>query len=63
MAVKLPLTSYRRSSAVQNFQPKEHLFTPETFKKVVKNVIQEEDRSRNLMLFGLQEESDEDLDQ
>ena len=32
-------------------------FTPETLKKVFKNVVEEEDRSRNLMVFGLEEEA------
>ena len=33
----------------------------ETLKKVVKQVVAEEDRSRNLMVFGLDEEEDEQL--
>ena len=35
---------------------------PEIFKKVVKDVIREEDRSKNLMVFGLAEEDGEHLD-
>ena len=33
----------------------------ETLKTVVKQVVAEEDRSRNLMVFGLDEEEDEPL--
>ncbi len=39
--------------------PNEHTFSPETLKKVVKNVVQEEDRSRNFMIFGLPEDAEE----
>ena len=32
------------------------IFSPETLKKVVQAVVEEEDRSKNMMLFGLKEE-------
>jgi hypothetical protein len=35
----------------------------ETLKTVVKQVVEEEDRSRNLMVFGLDEEEDEQLEE
>ena len=35
--------------------------TPETLKSVVKSVVESEDRSRNVMLFGVSEEEDEQL--
>ena len=35
-------------------------FTPETLKRAFKDVVEEEDRSRNLMVFGLREEPDEE---
>ena len=35
--------------------------TPETLKQVVKTVVQEEDRGKNVMLFGLSEENSEDI--
>ena len=35
--------------------------TPETIKEVVKTVVQEEDRGRNVMVFGLPEENCEDI--
>ena len=59
-SVKAEFKSY--SSAVQSSPPKEQMVSPETLKHVVKHVIQEEDRSRNIMLFGLREETDEKLD-
>ena len=37
------------------------LFSPETLKKVVQAVVEEEDRSKNRMLFGLKEELNETL--
>lgn len=35
--------------------------TPANLKSVVKEVVEEEDRSRNIMVFGLAEETDEQL--
>ena len=37
------------------------IISPETLKKVVQAVVEEEDRSTNLMLFGLKEEMNETL--
>jgi len=37
--------------------------SPATFKKVVKDVIKDEDRSKNLMVFGLTEEDGEQLNE
>ena len=37
------------------------IISPETLKKVVQAVVEEEDRSKNLMLFGLEEEKNETL--
>ena len=39
--------------------PSEGLTDPATLKKVVKSVVQEEDRSRNVIIFGLPERKDE----
>ena len=36
-------------------------FTEQSLKKVVQKVVREEDRSRNVMIFGLKEEAGEDL--
>ena len=38
------------------------VINPSTFKKVVKDVMKDEDRSKNLMVFGLVEEDGEQLD-
>ena len=35
--------------------------SPEQLKNIVKTVAEEEDRSKNIVVFGLKEESDEDL--
>ena len=35
-------------------------FTEQSLKKVVQKVVREEDRSRNVMIFGLKEEAGED---
>ena len=37
------------------------IISPETLKKVVQAVVEEEDRSTNLMLFGMKEEINETL--
>ena len=39
------------------------VFTPDSLKKVVKSAIMEEDRSRNVIVFGLKEEPEENIDQ
>ncbi|KAL5259378.1 hypothetical protein ACHWQZ_G009732 [Mnemiopsis leidyi] len=61
-SMKTELKSY--SSAVQMSRPiKEQAFSTEVLKKVVRNVIEEEDRSRNVVIFGLTEEDNEDMNQ
>ena len=57
--VKTELKSY--SEAAQSLRSAEAPFTQETLKTVVKHVVAEEDRSRNVMVFGLPEDSDEQL--
>ena len=47
------------SALTENSPPA--IFSPETLKKVVQAVVEEEDRSKNLMLFGLEEELNETL--
>ena len=37
------------------------IIPPETLKEVAQAVLKEEDRGKNIMLFGLKEERDEDL--
>ena len=39
--------------------PSDGLADPATLKKVVKSVVQEEDRTRNAIIFGLAEEKNE----
>ena len=39
------------------------LSDPETLKKVVKSVVQEEDRSKNVIVFGLSEMKDENVEE
>ena len=41
----------------------EGLADPETLKKVVKSVVQEEDRSRNVVIFGLPEMKEENVEE
>ena len=48
------------SSALKEKSPPA-IISPETLKKVVQAVVEEEDRSKNLMLFGLKEELNETL--
>jgi hypothetical protein len=43
--------------------PSEGLTDPATLKKVVKSVVQEEDRSKNVIIFGLLERKDEKVDE
>ena len=52
------MKSYSRA-LTENSPPA--IFSPETLKKVVQAVVEEEDRSKNLMLFGLEEELNETL--
>ena len=61
--VKAEFTSY--SAAVQNAKEQEPspVIAQETLKKVVKTVVEEEDRTRSVMLFGLQERENEVLDE
>ena len=54
-SVKAEFTSY--ADAVSRTQTP--IFAPEDIKAVVKHVVEEEDRSRSLMVFGLAEEADE----
>ena len=49
------------SSTVKNAQPTEQVISSETLKSVVKRVVEEEDRSRNVVVFGLSEGSDSQL--
>ena len=44
-------------------QPESQIVTPEVLKKVVKTIVQEEDRIRNVMVFGIAEEKNENLAQ
>ncbi len=55
--VKSEITSYR--DAVENSCSKS--FDSEKLRNVVKHVVIEEDRSRNLMVYGLEENENEDL--
>ena len=59
-SVKSELKSY--SSVVQSSCPQESIINPVELKKVVQTVVDQEDRSKNLMLFGLPEERGEQLD-
>ena len=56
-SVKVELQSY--SSALQkdlpSVQRKEQVISSEALTKVVRNVVEEEDRSRNVVIFGLSE--------
>ena len=57
--VKAEFVSY--SAAVQKNQSSSPAPPPEILKSVVQKVVEEEDRSRSLMVFGLPEEGDEQL--
>ena len=59
-SVKEEFKSY--SSVVSSSQPTAPAFCPETLKTVVETVIAEEDRSRNLIVFGLPEGDGEELE-
>jgi hypothetical protein len=62
-SVKEQFQSY--SDAVQEnvmvCQPQTETVAPEVLKQVVQAVVQQEDRSRNLMVFGLSEKENEDI--
>ncbi len=57
--VKTELKSY--AHAAQSSSNTSAAFSQETLKSVVKHVVAEEDRSRNVMVFGMPEETDEQL--
>ena len=54
--VQAEIKSYSSAVAQKAHSP---AFTPETLKKVVQNVVEEEDRSKNRMIFGLEEDDGE----
>ena len=61
-AIEKGMKSYSNvlaSSPVSNSEPN---FTEKKLKKVVQEAVAEEDRSRNVVIFGLSEETSEDLD-
>ena len=51
------------SAAVQSQTESSSVVTKETLKSVAKQVVVEEGLSRNIMMFGLQEDGEEDLGQ
>ena len=54
--LKEQFKSYSEAVAVNGTVcPTEGFADPATLKKVVKSVVQEEDRSRNIVIFGLSE--------
>ena len=57
-SVKAEFKSY--SSVVQSLPPPSPVISPETLTTVVKTIVAEEDRSRNLLIFGLPEEKEEE---
>ena len=59
-SVKEEFKSY--SSVVSSSTPTAPTFCPEDLKTVVKTVVAEEDRSRNVLVFGLPEEDGEELE-
>ena len=59
--VQLQMQSY--SDALKTPTTPPEAVNPEIFRKVVKDVITNEDRSKNLMVFGLAEEDGEQLDE
>ena len=59
-SVKEEFKSY--SSVVSSSTPTAPTFCPEALKTVVKTVVAEEDRSRNVLVFGLPEEDGEELE-
>ena len=59
-SVKTEIQTY--SAALNKPTAAAAAISPGAFKKVVKEVIEDEDRSKNLMVFGLSEETGEQLD-
>ena len=59
-SVKSEFLSYS-SVLKKSLESSERSINKEELKNVAQNVVQEEDRSRNLMIFGLPEENSEDL--
>ena len=59
--VKAEFVSYSAALKKDMPPPKPLAVTAEALRSVVKNVVEEEDRSRSVMLFDLPEESDEQL--
>ena len=59
-SVKAEFKSY--SSVVQSSCPQNNAISTVELQKVVENVVQQEDRSKNLMIFGLPENNEEQLD-
>ena len=59
--VKSELKSY--SDAVQSScsSGAGNVFTPEIVKEAVKSVVQEEDRNRNIMIFGIKEQEEDEV--
>ena len=62
--LKEQFKSYSEAAAanVMVCQPESSLTDPATLKKVVKSVVQEEDRSRNVVIFGLPEKKGENIE-
>ena len=58
-SVKAEFQTY--SSIVENSQPREQVISSETLESVVKHVVKEEDRSHNVVMFGLTEDNDSEL--
>ena len=57
--VKAEIKTY--SDVVKDVSSEQRQISAETLKSVVKSTMQEEDRSKNLMIFGLVEEENEEL--
>lgn len=57
-SVKTECRGYAEAVKKTSYNP---VFSPETLTKVVKEVVKEEDRSRNVIVFGLDEDKDENL--
>ena len=56
-AVKTEISSWSNIFQQKSSQP----FTPAKLKEAVKSAVVEEDRSRNIMIFGKEEKENEDL--
>ena len=59
--VKAELKSYI-ATLTGNAAANQKTISPETIKQVVQSVVQEEDRSTNLLIFGLPEQAEEQLE-